>query len=81
MNSSGSPRGKLDIYDWKKVGKGAGLAAAGAVAAFLLGQTDLIEQLTPENGEGFDNALMLGLAAFFSVTLNALTKLNSDTRN
>jgi len=70
---TGSDRFSLSGSDLKKIGLGALLAAAGAVASYLA--TDVIPVF---NSDSTDIG-KLALAAFLSVAVNALLKFVRDT--
>ena len=66
----GSPFGKLSRDDWIKIGKGALIAAVGAVAGYV--STEVAPQL--------EEAGAVTAAAIASTVANAILKLLSDTR-
>lgn len=69
----GSPPLTLSASDWKKIGIGAGLAVAGALAAYFT--SDVVPVL-----EGENTLPALLLAATFSAGINVVRKWLLDTQ-
>lgn len=70
---TGSEKFSLSVSDFKRIGVGVLLAAAGAVASYLA--TDVI----PVFSQDTTDIAKLSLAAFLSVAVNALLKFVRDT--
>lgn len=68
--SFGSPKWRLSTEDWLKVGKGAGVAAAGAALTYLTAWA------TGQDFGAFTPVIM----AVLSVLANVVRKLATDTQ-
>lgn len=67
---NGSPPGRLSVQDWRKIGKGLGIALAGSGLAYL-GQQGI--PLLEQTSLGY-------LAPLGAVLINITLKWLSDTR-